>query len=689
MKTQKNKIAAITISMFFIFSMTASIMLIPNANAHTPAWSIPTFAYIAATPNPIGVGQTATISLWLSNLYAAELVTNNYRFVGFELTITAPNGVVSQVPSGPASPDSFITDYLVPDQVGTYSLTFTFPGQTYTASNGSPTSPYLGDYYEPSNATTTLTVQQQPIPASEVFPLPTAYWTFPISGQNMAWSAVASNYIYPNVAAYSFGGVRYVPSATSPTSGHVMWTDPIQFGGIAGAQSPYNGSNYFDGRSYLDRFNTPIIISGNLYFGLPVGSAGAPTISTTLPNYPNGGYVDINLQTGQQVWKNYYPANPSFGVIFNTINPNQDGTLAYLIAVSGTTWIGYDAYTGDWQFNITNVPGGWAGNYGPNGEPEIYTLNQDPTSLNWYLALWNFTDVLMNGNTNYLSATRWNPIGYVVNTLTQLSYSWNVSVPGLPSGSAIKWSVDGDLILGANIASNQFGGIPTSQTAIEPQTATFFAISLAPGTLGSVLWQQTYTTPNNETFQLDQIDPTNGVFLMNTKETLQFYGYSLTTGKQIWGPVGDLTAFNYYSTIGMGSSADVPYIAYNNFYVGGYGGIVYCFSDTTGNLLWTYGNGGPGNNTNSGLSTPYGNFPTFVGLIADGIVYVYNGNHGNGVPFYQGETITALNATNGNVIWSEASEVCVGGFEDWRIPVASGYLAYFNAYDGQVYSVGK
>ena len=688
MKLLRNKIVAITIAIYFILSMTASIMLMPNVNAHTPAWNIPTFAFIAASPNPIGVNQTAIIGMWLTTIYPSELVTNNYRFQNFQLTITAPDGTVTMQTAPTATADSFVTFLVTPNQIGMYTLTFTFPGQNYTATNGLPTSTNVGDYFEPSNATTTLVVQQQAIPEPGSYPLPTSYWTFPISGQNILWSSVASNYIYPNVAAYSFGAVRYVPSTTAPNSGHVMWTDPIQFGGIAGAESPFNGSNYFDGRSYLDRFNTPIIISGNLYFGLPVGAVGAPTTSTTLPNYPNGGYVDINLQTGQQVWKNYYPVNPSFGVIFNTINPNQDGTEAYLIAVSGTTWMGYDAYTGDWVFNITNVPSGWAGNYGPNGEPEIYTLNQSPSTGNWYLALWNFTDVLMNGNTNYLAATRWNPTGLVVNTLTQLSYSWNASLPALPSGSTIKWAVDNDVLLGANIASNQFGGL-TSAAAAEPLTATFFALSLAPSTLGNLTWTKTYTTPNNETFQLNGIDPINNVIVMSTKETMQFYGYSLTTGDLLWGPVGNLTAYNYYSTIGMGSSADVPYIAYNNFYVGGYGGIIYCFSDTTGNLVWTYGNGGPGNNTNSGLNTPYDNYPIFVGLIADGKVYVYNGNHGNGVPFYQGETITCLNATTGVVIWSEQSEVGVGGFEDWRIPAASGYIAYFNCYDGQVYSIGK
>jgi outer membrane protein assembly factor BamB len=181
------------------------------------------------------------------------------------------------------------------------------------------------------------------------------------------------------------------------------------------------------------------------------------------------------------------------------------------------------------------------------------------------------------------------------------------------------------------------------------------------------------------------------VFIMDSKETLQWYGYSLATGDKLWGPVGGATAFNYYSTIGQGSSADVGYIANGDFYVGGYGGIIYCYSDTTGALQWTWGNGpiGSTNSTFSGFNTPYGNWPNFVGLIADGIVYVYNGNHGNGVPFYKGETITALNATTGTEIWTEQSGVEVGGFEDWRIPVADGDIAYFNYYDGQVYCIGQ
>ena len=46
-------------------------MLIPNASAHTPAWNIPTYAYIFAAPDPIGVGQTTHVYMWLDEVFGA------------------------------------------------------------------------------------------------------------------------------------------------------------------------------------------------------------------------------------------------------------------------------------------------------------------------------------------------------------------------------------------------------------------------------------------------------------------------------------------------------------------------------------------------------------------------------------------------------------------------------------------
>ena len=39
MQIAKNRIIAIAIAIFLTFSMSASMMLIPNVSAHTPAWN--------------------------------------------------------------------------------------------------------------------------------------------------------------------------------------------------------------------------------------------------------------------------------------------------------------------------------------------------------------------------------------------------------------------------------------------------------------------------------------------------------------------------------------------------------------------------------------------------------------------------------------------------------------------------
>ena len=61
----KNRIFAIAIAFCLILSMTASIMLLPNANAHYPSINIPTFSFCSVSPNPIGVGQTARVNFWV------------------------------------------------------------------------------------------------------------------------------------------------------------------------------------------------------------------------------------------------------------------------------------------------------------------------------------------------------------------------------------------------------------------------------------------------------------------------------------------------------------------------------------------------------------------------------------------------------------------------------------------------
>jgi hypothetical protein len=163
-KEEKNmkhsKILRSAISVIIIVSIAASMLLLPNTSAHSnPTWNLPTFAFVQVVPNPIGVGQTATVYMWLSNTYDNELVTNNYRFRNYTLTISAPNGTSSTIVFPYVSDTTSNMFYsFTPTTVGTYSFNFTYPGQTLTVDNSLPTSAYINDTYLPSSSTCTCTV---------------------------------------------------------------------------------------------------------------------------------------------------------------------------------------------------------------------------------------------------------------------------------------------------------------------------------------------------------------------------------------------------------------------------------------------------------------------------------------------------------------------------------------------------
>jgi len=66
MKIIKSKAMTILIALILTVSMSASMMLVQNTSAHSPAWNIHTYAYVNIAPNPAGVGQTVNIGFWIN-----------------------------------------------------------------------------------------------------------------------------------------------------------------------------------------------------------------------------------------------------------------------------------------------------------------------------------------------------------------------------------------------------------------------------------------------------------------------------------------------------------------------------------------------------------------------------------------------------------------------------------------------
>lgn len=146
----KSKLMATLIAAILICSTGVSLNLISTASAHTPSWNLETFAYIQVTPNPLGVGQTGIVYMWLTNTYDSETLYNNYRFHNYELTITAPDGKVTSMTFAIVTDPTSNQHYsFTPSETGTYFFNFTFPGQAITTSNDLPTSAYINDTYLP------------------------------------------------------------------------------------------------------------------------------------------------------------------------------------------------------------------------------------------------------------------------------------------------------------------------------------------------------------------------------------------------------------------------------------------------------------------------------------------------------------------------------------------------------------
>jgi hypothetical protein len=112
---------------------------------------------------------------------------------------------------------------------------------------------------------------------------------------------------------------------------------------------------------------------------------------------------------------------------------------------------------------------------------------------------------------------------------------------------------------------------------------------------------------------------------------------------------------------------------------------------STGNVLWTYGNGGAGNTTYSGNEVP-GHYPTFVKAIGgsnlnNGVVYTIATEHTFETPIYKQALTRAINASDGTEIYTLTD--ATGEFGAGSFAIADGYSNFFNSYDSRIYTLGR
>ncbi|MCW4016558.1 MAG: PQQ-like beta-propeller repeat protein, partial [Candidatus Bathyarchaeota archaeon] len=621
MEIQKNKTIATTVTLILVLSFTSILIALPITTAHDPAWTIPTYAYVALSPNPVGVGQSVYVIMWVHPNPPTASGIGGDRWRDFTITITAPDETTEVIDVGNSDPTGSAWAIYTPTQIGTYEFVFDYPGQVlswYGPTGLPPASEsyligrgqdvFVNDTYIGSSATEYLTVQEDPIEKIPDYPLPTEYWTRPIEGQNTAWATVSSHWL---------GGSQitglFQESGIAPNSAHILWTLETQFGGVVGGETSIPGVGFYSGGSYEGRFSSAIIMYGRLYFQYPFGHSGGGRSA-------GWKYACVDLLTGEELWSRD-DINPTFGQLYDYESLNQHGVVqGVLWQASGSKWIGYDAFTGENYYNLTNVPSGTEV-YTDEGGIVRYVLNYGER----WLALWNSTahNVGLEGTAGYGSGTdsadyQWRPVGKEVDM--SKAYTWNVTIPDLPGdGSpAITAVIPGDLILGTSTTW------PNFRQAGTPDPWTMWAISdRDDGTRGQLLWIQNYAAPaNNITRRISgtHVDAENRVFMVGDDETMQWSGYSLDTGELVWGPTTEpYRAFSYYGAVMYMVKTGYP--AYGNLYTQGYGGEVFAYNTLDGTTSWKY------NETYAGYESIWGNYPTFIGTIADGKVYTYNHEH--------------------------------------------------------------
>jgi len=681
------RVVIISFAILLIATIGASMMFLPTTLAHDPPWGIPTFAHVYAAINPIGVGQTTYIYMFLTPTYADTLMTNNYRFHNFNLTIVAPDGTVTNKIFETIQDTTSNQGYsFTPDQVGTYQVYFDFPGQKVNDYPYLPTSQYKNDTYLASSASTTLVVQEEQIRYVDQAPLPSEYWTRPVYGENTMWFTIASNWLGSGAPGYGAmigpNQRTFTDSAVGSLTNHVMWTKEVQPGGVVGDNNFENIANtYFEGTAYQQRFVNPIIVYGRIYYKEPLSFASS-----------GGDTVCVDLRTGQEVWRRSDVPALSFAFIYDLGTPNYRGVYPAILFTSNFARA-FDAHTGEPLFNVTGVPTGTTV-FGPLGEHIRYTFFNNGTTANpdWYLCSWNSSRIWGGSSTTWVpqtttvngvtavQANQGRMYDYLDASTQNVSIAWRNSMPA--SGGFAPSMVAGfynDILLCRNGSYPALGDTGASYT--------YFAVNLnaSKGPIGQVLWWNTVARPegNITTVSFAGADAQAGYFCESYRQTQQFVGFNLRTGAKLW--IGEpQAALDFYGSPGPGTISNV--IAYGRIYSSAYSGIVYCYDMATGDVLWTYGNGGAGNSTNSGFEVP-GPYPTFIEAIGNGVVYTATSEHTFQTPIYKGALARAINATTGEEIWTISA--ATGQFIGESYAIADGYSVLFNSYDAQIYSLGK
>jgi hypothetical protein len=662
-KIRGYKNAFYAVSLILIFAISLGMAFAPTASAQVGiAQPEQTAGYISVAPTLVGVGQKATVNLWLFPLPDDRAYQASYEgYNGITVTFTKPDGTKDTFEpvdatgiyaAGQTQSLGALYFYYAPDEAGNWSVSFTMPAQNVTDSTG--TVQYSGC----TSNTDYFTVQTTAVNAGLLDGYPWAqlpnsnvYWSYPINSNNREWSAISGDWLGSYLMGLTINGVTsrlYQPYGSGPDTAHIVWSIPYKAGGIIGGA--YSSLSY---TSALN-FASATIMDGKVFINIP-------------NEYK---FECIDLTTGQILYTApgqitcgiHLPGNPFAQNMLST--PGQtpvvlasygNSPTSYLFSaggallLAGNTWNYYDPTTGALLISIENVS--VASYYLVDGSNMVYG-----TTLAGQLFAWNMSQVISN---TFLTQI-YTPAG------TTLIGDWPTGImwtQPLPKGLSA-----GNLVLSA--APTIFAtSTDASIIVIRSNPNQFWGYSAEDGTQ---LWNLTLTYPVLENEQIS-LYGVNDFIVWNPVATT-FVCYSLTTGALLWtSPSFSSSPWATTWTV-YGSETNDQ----NNFYAMFPDGTIAAMSLATGQLVW---------HSKAIPSTEYtaNAVPYVDGLVmVGGNIYAYAGYSVlyQQNPISRFNMMTCTNATTGDITWTLNGGV-------FPVAAADGYVIGLGINDGNLYCIGK
>jgi len=617
-----------------------------------------TYAFIGAIPNPVGVNQEVLLHIGITDMLGGPA----YGWENLTVTIEKPDGTTEMLTNIRTDATGGTGRVYVPDQVGTYYLQTHFPEQVNPVnSRNAPAGTVM---LASASEKLALVVQEEPVPTYPGHSLPTEYWTRPIDAQLREWAEIASNWLY-------VPRNKFAPYNDGPETAHILWAKPLTVGGIAGGalgtsdleMLGYHGFECGDayegkwgGRIWGWGTAGPIILAGRLYY-IDTPRGFGPPVNPTV-------YHCVDLHTGEELWTKTFLDNRtiSFGQLFYWDSYNFHGVYPYLWVIVGSTWHAFDAYSGDWRFTIENVPSGTT-RWGPKGE--IYRLQVDQT--NGWMALWNMS-ALGSWEGSWGNNVHMRTLDAAANTTAaKRAWSFNVTIPtGLPGR-----------------VSEVYFGDRVISVSTNTKEVSSWGLSLKPGEEGTLLFKETWPAPaewaaGNVSISTVAYSPhgEDGVFVVFARELRRYYGFSMNTGKYLWGP----TEPEHYLNTYVGTECT---IAYGKFISCGVSGITRCYNAMTGELLWEYHAVDPYQEilwANSWWVKPW--------IVTDGKVYLAHLEHSSIDPKPRGAPFICLDVETGEEIW-RADSLFRQTYWGSNAIIGDSIIATMDTYDQRIYAIGR